>query len=52
MKSSAFNHSFLFLFIVFSFHLNGQGYFDDYTFNRQDTLRGALNPLRSCYAVH
>lgn len=52
MKSSAFNHSFLFLFIVFSFHLNGQGYFDDYTFNRQDTLRGALNPLRSCYDVH
>ncbi|MEL6988559.1 MAG: M1 family peptidase, partial [Bacteroidota bacterium] len=39
------------LLIPFSFLANGQDYFKDFTFTKADTLRGALNPARTCYDV-
>jgi len=44
-----------FIFIVFisvfTFSLNGQDYFAGFEFDSADTLRGKLNPQRTCYDV-
>ncbi len=42
----------VFAFLHFTHPIIGQEFFNDYTFSRYDSLRGALNPMRTCYDVN